>query len=182
MKARMIARTIMIIVVLAASSACGGATTPAPAAPSNPAPVGLTITDVWARASATNLSGNMNMPTPSTSGDMGGMGMSKATSAVYMKISGGGMADKLLKAECAAAENVELHTVEMKDGVMQMRPVEGGIDVPANGMVELKPGSFHVMLIGLKQDLEPGETFGVRLTFEKAGVKDVVAQVRSIQQ
>lgn len=176
MKVHVIASTLLIVVLAAALSACGGAATPAPVVPTNPAPMGLRITDVWARASA--MAAGHDMSTPAS----GGLGMSKATSAVYMNISGGGMADKLIKAESAVAENVELHTVEMKDGVMQMRPVEGGIDVPVNGTVELKPGGFHVMLIGLKQDLKPGATFGVKLTFEKAGVKDVVAEVRSIQQ
>lgn len=158
---------------------------------SNPAPMGLTIKDVWARASALAPMGGMDMKTPASggmdmgtpaAGGMGGMDMNKPTSAVYMKIDGGGMKDKLVKAESAVAENVELHTVEMKDGVMQMRPVEGGIEVPAEGGVELKPGGFHVMLIGLKQELKPGEKFNVKLTFERAGVKEVTAEIRSLQQ
>lgn len=158
-------------------SACGGTTAPA-AMPTNPPAMGLTISDVWARASAMASGGGMNMPTPA----MGGMEAAGATSAVYMKINSGGMADKLIKAESAVANAVELHTVEMKDGMMQMHPVEGGIEVPATGTLELKPGGYHVMLIGLKQELKPGDKFDVKLTFEKAGVKDVVAEVRSMQQ
>jgi copper(I)-binding protein len=165
---------LLALTAIALLSACGGAAAPA-ANPTNPPPMGLTITEVWARAAVMTTSG---MQTPSS----GGMEMSKPTSAVYMKISGGGMADKLVKAETTVAESTELHTVKMKDGVMQMRPVEGGIDVPADGTVELKPGGFHVMLIGLTQDLKPGETFTVKLTFEKAGVKEVPVEIRSVQQ
>ncbi|MBI4674586.1 MAG: copper chaperone PCu(A)C [Chloroflexi bacterium] len=173
-----LSRGLWIVVLVAVLSACGGAATPAAVMPPSPAPVGLTITDVWARAAG----GAMNMPTPTASADMGGMDMAKPTSAVYMKITGGGMADKLIQAESTVAETVELHTVEMKDGVMKMRPVEGGIDVPANGSVELKPGGFHIMLIGLKQELRAGEKFDVKLTFEKAGVKQVTVEIRSVQQ
>jgi hypothetical protein len=165
---------LLTLTAIALLSACGGAATPA-ANPTSSPPMGLTITDVWARAAVMTTGG---MQTPSS----GGMEMSKPTSAVYMKISGGGMADKLVKAETTVAESTELHTVEMKDGVMQMRPVEGGIDVPADGTVELKPGGLHIMLIGLKQELKPGDKVNVKLTFEKAGVRNVTAEVRSVQQ
>lgn len=164
----------MAVVVL---SACGGAM-PAPSVmPTNAPAMGLTVTDAWARASAMG-SGGMNMATPVS----GGMATGGNTSAIYMKINSGGMSDKLLQAETTIAQSTELHTVEMKDGMMQMHPVEGGIDVPAAGILELKPGGFHVMLIGMKQELKPGDTFNVKLTFEKAGVKDVPVEVRSLQQ
>ena len=39
----------------------------------------------------------------------------------------------------------------IEDGVAKMRPVGGGLEIKARETVELKPGSFHVMLIGLKQ-------------------------------
>lgn len=164
----------IVAAVTLLASACGGAI--APTLPTNPPTQGLTISDVWARASAAKPDSSMNMPASD------GMNMPKPNSAVYMKINGGGLADKLVQAESAVAAAVELHTVEMKDGVMQMRQVEGGIDVPAHATLELKPGGFHVMLIGLEQELKPGETFKVKLTFEKAGVKEVVAEIRSLQQ
>ena len=168
--------TFVALTVALVLGACGGAT-PAPATvPTNAAPMGLTISDAWARASAAGM-GSMNMQTPAT--DMNMMG---ANSAIYMKINSGGMADKLIKAETTVANSTELHTVEMKDGMMQMHPVEGGIDVPATGTLELKPGGYHVMLIGLKQDLKAGDKIDVKLTFEKAGVKQVTADVRSIMQ
>ncbi len=76
--------------------------------------------------------------------------------------------DRLLSAESAAATTVELHTVSMSEGVMRMREVPA-IDVPAGGTVDLKPGGFHIMLIGLTGPLQEGGTFDLTLTFEKAG-------------
>jgi periplasmic copper chaperone A len=52
--------------------------------------------------------------------------------------------------------------------------------VPASGEVALKPGSFHVMLIGLNQALTPGENFDVTLQFEQAGPVTVQANIRSL--
>jgi copper(I)-binding protein len=130
-------------------------------------PAGIQIIDPWARAATANTDASMGMG-----------GMAKANGASYMMIQNSGAADKLLKAESDAAETVELHTVTNEGGMMQMRPVPS-IDVPANGSVELKPGGFHVMLIGLKQELKPGETVTIKLTFEKAGVVQVQAPVRA---
>lgn len=100
--------------------------------------------------------------------------------AAYIVLKNGGSADRLLSAKSDVAKSVELHTMEMKDNTMQMRPVDG-IDVPANGQVELKPGGFHVMLIGLNKELKPNDTFTLKLQFEKAGPVDVNVQVRQPQ-
>jgi hypothetical protein len=83
----------------------------------------------------------------------------------------------LIKAQSDVSQVVELHNVAMKDGVMSMYPVEA-IEVPANGEAVLKPGSFHVMLIGLTRDLVAGETMSVTLTFEQAGDVTVQAPIR----
>jgi len=65
----------------------------------------------------------------------------------------------------------------MTNNVMMMTPVEK-IEVPANGKVELKSGSFHVMLIGLRHDLKEGEVVKLTLTFQNAGKIQVEAPVR----
>lgn len=98
-------------------------------------------------------------------------------SAVYMVIENtGDQPDRLLHAHCDAAQTVELHETKMEGGVMKMQPVDG-IDVPAHGTVELKPGGLHVMLIGLTRDLNPGDTIEVELHFEHAGHVTVKATV-----
>jgi periplasmic copper chaperone A len=55
------------------------------------------------------------------------------------------------------------------NGVMRMRELTSGLDIPANGEVVLSPGGYHVMFTGLKQSLKPGDSVKVSLTFEHAG-------------
>lgn len=88
--------------------------------------------------------------------------------AGFMIITNAGEADKLVAAKSDISEVVELHTHIEENGMKAMRKVDF-IDVPANGSVELKPGSYHVMFINLKERLQQGATVNVTLTFEKAG-------------
>lgn len=100
--------------------------------------------------------------------------------AAYMMIHSGEAADdRLVSAATDVAQRVELHNHMNVDGVMQMREVEG-IDVPAGGMAALKPGGFHVMLMGLKAPLKEGESFPLTLTFEKAGSTTVEVKVEAV--
>lgn len=87
----------------------------------------------------------------------------------FMTLVNTGMAgDKLVKAASPVAESVELHTHVKEGDVMRMRPVPA-IDIAGHGRTALEPGSYHVMLIGLKQPLKEGASFPLTLTFEKAG-------------
>jgi len=52
------------------------------------------------------------------------------------------------------------------------------LEIPAGGSVELKPGSYHIMLIGLTRELKAGERIDITLKFEKAGDVKVTAEVR----
>ncbi len=99
--------------------------------------------------------------------------------AAFMTIKGGGAGDRLVSASAPVSERVELHTHLMEGGVAKMREVPA-IDVPANGAVELKPGSYHVMLIGLKAPLKEGGTFPLTLRFEKQGTVTVDVPVRAL--
>lgn len=81
----------------------------------------------------------------------------------------GNRPDRLLSATSGLADKVELHTVSMDGGVMRMRPVAGGIAIPARGKVELRPGSFHIMFMGLTAPLRRGESVPVTLRFARAG-------------
>lgn len=69
--------------------------------------------------------------------------------------------------------------MEMKDGVMMMRPLADGIEIKAGETVELAPGGFHLMLIDLKQPMTEGERVPLTLTFEKAGSIDVELAVEA---
>lgn len=101
-----------------------------------------------------------------------------STSAAYMLLRSRGAADTLLGVATDVAEVVELHTVERDGDVMRMRPVPQ-IDIPAGGTTALEPGGLHVMLIGLRRDLQAGETVQLTLTFANAGEVVVEAPVRA---
>jgi len=101
------------------------------------------------------------------------------TGATFVSIYNQGNADRLLGAYSPVAEKTELHNHIHQDGLMKMVEVES-IDVPANGRLDLKPGSFHVMLIGLKQPLNEGEHFPIRLDFEQAGSVDLEVIVKNM--
>jgi copper(I)-binding protein len=111
------------------------------------------------------------MATPAT-------GMAGPTSAVFMVIRNEGRdPDRLVAAATEVAQVVELHQTKMEGGVMRMNQVPA-IEVPAGGRVELKPGDYHVMLIGVRRELKLGDRFPVRLQFEKSGSLTVEAEVR----
>lgn len=109
--------------------------------------------------------------------------MADGNSAAYMVIkNNAGQADALIGAATDVAAAAELHEMVMEGDVMKMRPVAGQrIEIPARGQVELKPGGLHVMLIGLKQKLDPGATVDLTLRFEKAGEVRVKAEVRAVE-
>ena len=156
--------TMIVLLAAALALAACGATAPSGGSASAN---GITISGAWARPSAAAMAeGGMAE---------GGMG----NGAAYMVISNSAaQPDRLVAAAGDVAGAIELHTVENKDGVMAMRPVDG-VDVPAGGQVELKPGSFHVMMIGLTRELKPGDRIPLTLRFQNAGDVRVEAEVRS---
>lgn len=75
----------------------------------------------------------------------------------------------LVGGQSPVAEEVELHTMSMKDGVMRMRRV-AEIKLPEGQTVKLEPGGLHVMLIGLKAPLKEGGVVPITLhTRDAAG-------------
>lgn len=65
-------------------------------------------------------------------------------------------------------KSVEIHETRNMSGMMMMEPVPR-IVVPSVARVELKPGGYHLMLIGLERALAPGQTVTLILVFERAG-------------
>ena len=57
----------------------------------------------------------------------------------------------------------------MNNDIMTMRPLEDGLDIPAGETVILKPGSFHLMFMGVTDPIEAGEENEITLVFDKAG-------------
>src|SRR5690606_12308054 len=78
-------------------------------------------------------------------------------------------ADKLVAVTTDGVKRVEIHEMSMQNDVMKMRPLEGGLDIPAGEKVELKSGGYHLMFIQPEKPYKEGETVPVTLEFEKAG-------------
>ena len=100
----------------------------------------------------------------------------------YMIIrNNGSEPDRLVSASVDFAGKTEIHEMSMKDNVMVMRPVEGGLEIPAGGEVELKPGGYHVMFMKLGEQLKEGEMRKAKLVFEKAGEVEVEFSVENVE-
>lgn len=103
---------------------------------------------------------------------------SSRMSAAYMIIHNNTMdEDHLVRATSNVAETVELHNVRQKEGMMEMYQVKG-VGIDAMGQQQLKPGSYHIMLIGLKQPLKVGDEVELTLHFTHAGEVKVKAPVK----
>lgn len=90
-------------------------------------------------------------------------------SAAYMMLHNNTMEDDhLVSAESDVAKTVELHNVRKKGAMMEMYQVKS-IGIPSKGMSALKPGSYHIMLIGLKKPLMVGDEVELTLNFMHAG-------------
>jgi copper(I)-binding protein len=119
----------------------------------------LEITDLWARATPPGA----------------------PTAAGYLTITNHGNApDKLTGVSTPAAKAGELHIMKVENGVMTMRPAEGGIEIPAGGTVTLAPGGFHLMFISPKEQLKDGGELPVTLTFATAGKVDTFLHIMPI--
>jgi copper(I)-binding protein len=125
-------------------------------------PIELYITGTWARGTVA-----APMAEATAESGMGGMSSMDSVSAAYMTIENpGNNAVRLIGAATPAAGVVEVHEVTMENDVMRMRPMENGLDIPAGGSVELKPGGYHIMLMQLTRDFVPGEAISLTLTFD----------------
>lgn len=145
---------VLLLILVVTLTACGLG---APAGPK------MRVEDVWSWV-AKAMGGQ-------------GEGMGSVGAAFMTLVNEGHKGDRLIAAQADIATTVEIHQTLIENEVMRMEPVSG-IDVPAGERVELKPGGYHIMLIGLKRDLEPGTQIPLTLTFEKSGTLTVEAKVR----
>jgi len=77
--------------------------------------------------------------------------------------------DRLISAQSDISERVQIHTMNIEDGVMKMREIDDGLAIGPKSEVILKPGGYHLMFISLKAPLKEGEDFDVVLNFKNAG-------------
>jgi copper(I)-binding protein len=164
MQMRLVGRLgLLVLLVMVTVAACGA-----------PAGSSIEIEDVWARPAMA-----MKETTESSEGGAGMGQPMPGTGAVFMLLRNRGLeADRLVGGQTDVANVVEIHETVMEGEVMKMQMLANGLEVPAKGEVLLKPGGYHIMLIGMQRDLAVGDTFPLELQFEKSGILTVEPEVR----
>jgi copper(I)-binding protein len=168
----LIANGILAVILIVAACGSGSAS---PTASGGSASAGdIFVEGAWTRPMTASMPG-MTMPsgTPmATDMDM------NVTDAVYFTIKNNGKtADQLISASSDIAGSTEMHQSTLANGISSMKPVTA-VEVPAGGSVVFDPGNYHVMLVGLRRDLNVGDHFDLTLTFKRAGSVKVSVEVR----
>lgn len=87
------------------------------------------------------------------------------TSATYAQLHNSGAEERTVVAvSTKVADEAQLHTVIDEGGLMKMRQVTS-ISIPAGGMTELKPGGYHIMMLGIHEPLRDGESVDIEVEF-----------------
>lgn len=86
---------------------------------------------------------------------------------------------QLVEAQTSAATSAELHEMKMENDVMRMRPLEQ-LALPAGKKVNLKPGGYHLMLMGLKNQIKVGDVIPLRLMFQDKNKKQQFVDIKVI--
>lgn len=125
------------------------------------------------------VSAQQGTPESHDHGDHGDHGMEGVSmGAFYFTVTNNGDdADTLVKIESDIAEVIEIHDVEMDDGVMHMVPMHDGVEVSPGESLVLEPGGYHVMLIDITRSLLDGEEFTATLHFENAGEVEITVPI-----
>lgn len=106
------------------------------------------------------------------------------TTAPGQKVAGGFMkltadADMtLVGGESPVSRAFELHFMKMENGVMEMREMKE-IPLPKGKTVSLEPGDLHVMFIGLKSQIKPGQKVPMTLYLKGADGKQQKVKVEA---
>ncbi len=138
---RRVAVTSASLLVLTGLTACASSSDTTTAATSAPATCPVQMKDAWVKAAETGMTaafGELENPT-----------------AQPVTITG---------ASSPAATSMELHEVVDKDGEMVMQPKDGGFTVPAEENLQLEPGGYHLMMMGLTGPIQSGDEVQFTLT------------------
>ncbi len=104
-----------------------------------------------------------------------------STAGAYMTVTNNGKTpDRVNCVSSDASAECQIHSMTMDNGVMVMRPVEGGLEIKPGETVTLKPGGFHMMLLNLKHPLEQGNSMKATLKFDNAGTVQVDYPIMAI--
>jgi copper(I)-binding protein len=102
----------------------------------------------------------------------------KLAAGFFTVANGGTDTDRLVGASSARAARMEIHEIVNDSGVMKMRPLATGVEVPPGGSAMLKENGMHLMFIDVDAPFAEGETIPVMLTFERAGTIEVTMRVK----
>ena len=144
--------------------ACGGSTTTtstttpaATAAKASGQAASVTVSDPWVKAVDTGMTG-----------------------AFFVLKNTGSSPVHLVSAKSTISPMMQLHeTVMGTGGTMAMQEKPGGFTIPAGGSHEFKPGSDHVMFMGITAPVKSGTTVTFTLAFEDGSTLPVTAEVRT---
>jgi copper(I)-binding protein len=92
----------------------------------------------------------------------------------------GSTPDRLVSGSTNVAKKIEIHEMAVNDGVMTMRPSDGGLAIEPGKTVKLAPGGHHLMFLELNSPFKQGDTVAVTLQFEKAGEVEVLFGVQGV--
>lgn len=98
------------------------------------------------------------------------------SAAAYFTLANSGGRDRLVSIK-APVGKASLHETSMAGGIMRMRELSEGIEVPAGATVRLSPSGKHVMIEGLAKPLAAGSSIRLTLTFERQGKVTIIAPV-----
>jgi copper(I)-binding protein len=87
--------------------------------------------------------------------------------------SNGAQGDRLVAASSPLADRVEICGIKVVGADIEMRPLAGGLAIPAGATTVLKPRGYHLLLVGVKAPLARGTTLPITLDFEKTGAVKV---------
>ncbi len=100
-----------------------------------------------------------------------------SSAAAYFKLANSGGRDRLLSVEAPRVGQASLHETSMSGGIMRMRALTDGIEIPQGATVLLSPSGKHVMIQGLAKPLAAGSAIRLTLKFERQGLVTITAPV-----
>lgn len=86
---------------------------------------------------------------------------------------------RLVAVESPIAEHVEIHEMKMEGDVMKMRQIDG-LNVEPGKALELQPGGYHIMFLGLRNPVREGDQIPLQLRFESKGKPTETIAVKAI--
>lgn len=84
---------------------------------------------------------------------------------------------KVTAVSSPAFKSAEMHQTILQDNVAKMVK-QSGLTIPAKGKLELKRGSYHLMLFNPKQLLKAGDTVAIVFTLQGGATQTVTATVK----